>query len=143
MRTLLLGCLLLSVSAQAQDAAPRSPTTGQRVVLVVAAVGGGVVTVPFIGPFAPVGVAAATYGTSAALGFGPSLRGVALDTAYGALIGTGTGMGVYLLATEVGGADNDFGAMLGAGAIGLVVGAAATGYWHGRRIGRASCRERV
>ena len=123
--------VVLAACAQAQEG-PR-PTAGDRVVLVVGATAG-VLTVPVLGPFAVLTVAAATYGTSASLGLDPTLGGVALDTVIGMGIGTGVGYAMYGYLTLVEGYDADLSVSLGSLFVGLVSGAVATGVVHGIRV---------
>ena len=134
MRPLILLALLAATSASAQAPEPRVPTTGDRVLIVAGAVGGGLLLAPVGGPFAPVGVAVATYGTSAALGFDPTVVGVLLQSMTGTLVGVGTTYVVYGLATGVGGADGDLSTAVGALLAGFLVGAATTGVLHGRDL---------
>ena len=136
MRILLVSAaLLLAVPAQAQD---QRPTTGQRIVLVGGAAVGGL-AVGLVGPFVPVTVAAATYGTSAALGLDPSLRGVVLDTALGTAVGAAAGTATFVYWTEVEGYDADLGTSLGSffvtvAAGSVATGSVATGLIHGARV---------
>ncbi len=126
--------LLLALWATSAEAQPAPPTAGQRVLLVTGAVAGGLVTAGLVGPFVPITVAAATYGTSAALGLRPTVGGVLLDTAIGTAVGVGVGVATYAYVTEVQGADADLSASLGSALTGLVAGAAVTGAVHGVRL---------
>lgn len=64
--------------------------------IVAGAVGGGFLVGVAFPPAAPLGVAAGTYGSSAALGLDPSLGEVVVDTALGTLVGASAGMLWYL-----------------------------------------------
>ena len=118
------------------------PTTGERVLLVVGAGGGALVTL-WTGPGALLGAGLGTYATSAALGLRPTVGGALLDTA----VGTGVAVGVYwvtiLAVVEVGGAPHALGTDLGSAALGLAAGAAAMGWVHGERLARLRSGARV
>lgn len=123
---------LLAVSASAQ-VAPRAPTASDRVVLVAGALAGGVVTVP-AGPFLLVGAGAGTYVASTALGLGPTVGGVLIDTAVGTAIGYGAFAGTLFVFTEVAGYPSDLGTGIFSVVTGLAVGSAAIGAAHGVRL---------
>ena len=130
MRLLILSLALLAAwPAQAQE----RPTTGQRIALVGGAAVGGL-AVGLVGPFVPVTVAAATYGTSAALGLDPSLRGVVLDTALGTAVGVAAGTATFVYWTQVEGYDADLGTSLGSFFVAVAAGSVATGVIHGVRV---------
>lgn len=99
------------------------PTAGQRVLVVAGAVGGAL-TVGSIGPFAPLAIGAATYGTSAALGLRPTVGGVALDTAVGVAVGVAGYATTVVYLTEVQGYAPEFGVDVAGLVVGLAVAAA-------------------
>ncbi len=127
-----LGLALLATAASAQDTPRPVPTTGERVVLVVGAVGGGALTL-FAGPGALLGAGAATFGTSAALGLSPTLGGALLDTAVGTVVAVGT-YHVSVLLMTAGGAPHDISVDFGSALIGLAIGSATMGLAHGVRL---------
>lgn len=136
-RILLLTVALCAVTpTRAQDVGPdrQRPTTGQRVLLVTGAVAGGVLTAGLVGPFVPIPVAAATYGTSAALGLRPTVGGVVLDTAAGTVFGICVYAATVYYITEVEGHPHEFGVDITGFLAGVVVGSAATGAVHGVRL---------
>ena len=132
LRLLALSCLIAG-SAQAQERPHQTPTTNDRVVLVLGATAG-VLTVPLTGPFAIGVVALTTYGTSRSLGLDPTVGGVLIDTALGMALGAGAGYATYGYLTQVAGSDADLSAALGSAFVGLVVGSVATGVIHGARV---------
>ena len=132
LRLLVVSCII-AAAAHAQERPRERPTTGQRVVLVLGAVGGGL-TAGFVGPFVPVPVALATFGTSAALGLHPSVGGVLVDTAAGTLVGAVVAVGTHTALTEIGGAPGDLGTALGSFALGVAAGSVTTGLVHGARV---------
>lgn len=128
----------LAATAGAQIGPPEAersrPTTGQRILLVAGAVGGGLLVGVTLPPAAPVGIAAGTYATGAALGLDPSVGPVLVDTAIGTAVAVGVAMVSYYALTEVAGADGDLSASLGTAALGLFVGSATTGVLCGLRV---------
>ena len=124
---------LLAVSAQAQDAAPPTPSRGQHVLLVGGALAGGVLALP-TGPFLVLGAGVGTYATSAALGLRPTVGGVLIDTAVGTGVGLAAGGAVLYAVTEIGGVQEDLSVSIGSLVVGLVVGSAAVGASHGVRL---------
>ncbi|GAB5536962.1 MAG: hypothetical protein Rubg2KO_32110 [Rubricoccaceae bacterium] len=109
----------------------RGPTSGQRVLLVVGALGGGWATAVTLGPAAPLGVVAGTYWTGRALGLDASVKSILIDAAIGGAVGYGAGAGLYFYWTVVEGLDGDLSTGLGSAAFGLTVGAVATALLYG------------
>ena len=121
----LLG-LAPAASAQAPLDVASRVTAGQRVLLVVGALGGGYLTAVTFPPAAPLGIAAATYGTGELLGLDGSARRVGLDAAIGTGVGYVAGMGMMGYFVYVEGLDADLSTSLASAAFGLTVGAVVT-----------------
>ncbi|MEM0963324.1 MAG: hypothetical protein AAGK21_12400 [Bacteroidota bacterium] len=103
MRSALL-LVLLATSAGAQVASPdraRVPTAGDGVLLVLVTAGAGLASGYVIGPYAPAPMAAALFGTSAAIGLRPTVPGFALD----ATVGFGAGAITTVMYREMVGTD--------------------------------------
>ena len=125
---------LVAASASAQVAPPRAPTGGERAILVAGALAGGAVGLA-TGPFSPLVAGAATLGTSAALGLGPTGGGVLLDMAAGTVVAVAVWRGGRWAVTTFGDPGPDsFSFEIGWAVTGLVVGGAAIGAVHGARL---------
>lgn len=127
MRRLALLFLCLSTSVQAQDQPPTSrPTAGERVVLVAGSLGGGAVVGVALGPAAPLGIAAGTYGAARLLGLDVSGGDLLVETALGTLVGVGTTAGTYWIITEVSPRAESLGLALTSIAVGVTAAAVTT-----------------
>ena len=149
MRALLVSLLLVAASASAQPSAASSPpaaslpatteaggpTTGQRVLLVGAALGSGALSAVTLPPAAPLVIVGATYATGRALGLDAPLGRVAVDGLIGGAAGYAVAGGLVLYWTEVEGSASDLGLYLTAAAAGLTTMAVTTALlYDGRRV---------
>ena len=134
MPTRALALALLATAASAQPAERPVPSTRQTVWLVTGGATAGLVTGVAFFPAAPIAVAAATYGASAALGLHPTVGGVVLDAAAGTLVAVATTAGTFTLAVEAFGAPGDLGTAIGSLAVGVMVGGASAGLAHSVRL---------
>ena len=73
----------------------RGVTPGQRALLVVGSVAGGLGSVALIGPFGPLGSVAGTYVTAQLIGIDVSVGEVAFDGLLGLGVGAAVGYGLY------------------------------------------------
>ena len=129
-----LAVLLSAVPVRAQDAAPPGPTAGERVVLVIGALGGAGLVGIVLPPAAPLGVVAGTYAMGRSLGFDGSLGGVVVDAAVGGAVGFGVGVATLYVVSD-GETGSGLGEALFAAGAGLVAGAVTTALlYDGRRV---------